>query len=104
MRLRRRVRDEVGLTETILDVARTLLRVTVPDIEERGCTLVGISVGHLCDDPPAQLVLPFERGDTEALDDALDDLAERFGSKAVTRAVLLGRDGGLPGSVPMLPD
>jgi DNA polymerase-4 len=89
-------------TETLLDVARTLLRVTVPDIEERGCTLIGISVGHLCNDPPSQLVLPFERGDTEALDDALDDLEERFGAKAVTRAVLLGRDTGF--SVPMLPD
>jgi DNA polymerase-4 len=91
-------------TETILDVARNLLRSTLPDIADRGCTLVGISVGHLCDDPPSQLVLPFTRHDTEALDDALDDLKERFGSKAVTRAVLLRHDGGFSGSVPMLPD
>jgi DNA polymerase-4 len=91
-------------TETLLDVARNLLRVTVPDIEERGCTLVGISVGNLCDDPPSQLVLPLTRHDTEALDDALDDLKERFGAGAVTRAVLLGRDSGFSGSVPMLPD
>ena len=37
-----------------------------------------------------------------ALDAALDDVRDRFGSTAVTRAVLLGRDPGM--SVPLLPD
>ena len=37
-----------------------------------------------------------------ALDAALDEVRDRFGSEAVTRAVLLGRDQGL--SVPLLPD
>jgi hypothetical protein len=37
-----------------------------------------------------------------ALDAALDDVRDRFGSAALTRAVLLGRDEGL--SMPMLPD
>ena len=37
-----------------------------------------------------------------ALDAALDDVRDRFGSAAITRAVLLGRDQGL--SVPLLPD
>jgi DNA polymerase IV len=32
----------------------------------------------------------------------LDDIRERFGSDAITRAVLLGRDHGP--SVPLLPD
>ena len=36
------------------------------------------------------------------LDLALDEVRDRFGSAAVTRAVLLGRDEGL--SVPLLPD
>jgi DNA polymerase IV len=36
------------------------------------------------------------------LDATLDDVRERFGSGAITRAVLLGRDQGL--SVPLLPD
>ena len=36
------------------------------------------------------------------LDGALDDVRDRFGSAAVTRAVLLCRDPGL--SVPLLPD
>jgi DNA polymerase-4 len=89
-------------TETVLDVARTLLRDAMPLIAERGCTLVGLSMGNLCEDPPSQLVLPFSRHESEALDDAIDDLRERFGSTAVTRAVLLGRDTHL--SVPLLPD
>ena len=45
-------------------------------------------------------MLPFER-DTDALDAALDEVRLRFGSAAVTRAVLLGRD---RASVPLLPD
>jgi DNA polymerase-4 len=89
-------------TETVLDTARSLLRDAQPLIAERGCTLVGLSMGNLCDDPPSQLVLPFSHHETEALDDALDDLRERFGTKAITRAVLLGRDTHLP--VPLLPD
>jgi len=49
-----------------------------------------------------QLELPFERHDGAALDAALDDVRDRFGSSAVTRAVLLGRDQGI--SMPLLPD
>ena len=89
-------------TSTILNAARELLRVAVPMIERQGITLVGISVGNLDDDHAVQLTLPFGRGSGGALDAALDDLRERFGSSAVTRAVLLGRDPGL--TVPMLPD
>jgi DNA polymerase-4 len=91
-------------TETVLDVCRSLLRDAMPLIEEKGCTLIGVSMGNLCNDPPSQQVLPFSRHETEALDDALDDLRERFGTKAVTRAVLLGHDSGMSGSVPLLPD
>ena len=48
-----------------------------------------------------QLELPFF-GDHFALDVALDEVRERYGSAAVMRAVLLGRDSGL--SMPLLPD
>jgi DNA polymerase-4 len=44
--------------------------------------------------------LPFDPYDD--LDAVLDQLRERFGPKAVTRAVLLGRETGL--TVPLLPD
>jgi DNA polymerase-4 len=91
-------------TSTVLDVARSLLRDALPMIDERGCTLVGLSMGNLCNDPPSQLVLPFDSHALTSLDDAIDDLNERFGSKAVTRAALLRHDTGLSGSVPLLPD
>ena len=89
-------------TETILATARGLLTAARPMIERQGLTLVGVAVGNLDDDGVVQLVLPFDGHGDGALDAALDDARERFGSAAVTRAVLLGRDQGL--SVPMLPD
>ncbi|HYX44999.1 MAG TPA: DNA polymerase IV [Acidimicrobiales bacterium] len=89
-------------TPTILATARGLLAGAVPLIERRGITLVGVAVGNLDDDGAVQLTLPFDRGSGGALDAALDDVRNRFGSAAVTRAVLLGRDPGL--TVPLLPD
>jgi DNA polymerase-4 len=47
-------------------------------------------------------VLPFDDVAGTALDAVLDTVHDRFGSAAVTRAVLLGRDPGL--AVPLLPD
>jgi DNA polymerase-4 len=47
-------------------------------------------------------MLPFDRQSSTALDTALDGVRDRFGSAAVTRAVLLGRDH--RPSVPLLPD
>ena len=89
-------------TQTILIAARALLEVSRPLIHERGITLLGISVSNLDDDSAIQLALPFHRGSGGALDTALDDVRDRFGSAAVTRAVQLGRDQGF--TVPMLPD
>ena len=74
----------------------------MPEIERRGLTLVGIAVANLEDDGAIQLVLPLDRHSGAALDAALDEVRRRFGSAAVTRAVLLGRDQGF--TVPMLPD
>jgi DNA polymerase-4 len=89
-------------TQTILAAARGLLAAALPMIEEQGLTLVGIAITNLDDDTAIQLELPFDRHSGNALDAALDDLHARFGSSAVTRAVLLGKDQGL--TVPMLPD
>jgi DNA polymerase-4 len=47
-------------------------------------------------------VLPFEGYEGGDLDAAVDAVRDRFGSSAVTRAVLLGRYQGP--SVPLLPD
>jgi DNA polymerase-4 len=74
----------------------------MPLIERQGLTLVGLAVGNLDDGRAIQLTLPFDRRSGGALDVALDDVRDRFGSAALTRAVLLGRDEGV--SMPMLPD
>ena len=47
-------------------------------------------------------MLPFDRRSGGALDAALDEVRRRFGTAAITRAVLLGRDQGW--SPPLLPD
>src|SRR5207245_11541707 len=93
-------------TDAVLEAARALLAAAGPLIRARGLTLVGVAVANLDDDGAVQLVLPFDRrhwaGGGRALDAALDDVRARFGSAAVTRAVLLGRDAHL--DVPLLPD
>jgi DNA polymerase-4 len=89
-------------THTILATARGLLAASMPMIEHQGLTMIGLAVANLDDDSAIQLELPFDRSLGVALDEALDNLRFRFGSNAVTRAVLLGRDHGP--TVPMLPD
>ncbi len=89
-------------TETVLAVARGLLAAATPLIEQRGLTLVGVAVANLENDDALQLPLPFHPRDELFLDEAVDDVRDRYGSKAVTRALLLGRDSGY--TMPMLPD
>ncbi|MCU1377994.1 MAG: DNA-directed polymerase [Acidimicrobiales bacterium] len=88
-------------TETILTTLRALVATAGPMIERQGLTLIGIAVSNLDNDDAVQLALPFD-GHGSALDATLDEVRDRFGASAVTRAVLLGRDEGF--SVPMLPD
>ncbi|MGZ6980291.1 MAG: DNA polymerase IV [Acidimicrobiia bacterium] len=89
-------------TRTILAAVRTLLVSARSTIERQGLTLIGVAVANLDDDAAVQLALPFDRAGSMGLDLALDDVRDRFGSGAVTRAGLLGSGPGL--SVPMLPD
>lgn len=88
-------------TRIVLGAARELLAASAPSIRERGLTLIGIAVSNLADDLPLQLALPLDGADTELLDAVLDEIRERFGPTAVTRAVLLGRRGL---EMPLLPD
>ncbi len=74
--------------------ARSLLARAMPLIERQGLTLVGISLTNLEDVDRIQLTLT-EDWRPDALDAALDEVRDRFGSAAVTRAVLLGRDPGI---------
>ncbi len=87
-------------TEPILTAVRALLTTAMPMIQRRGITLVGVALGNLEDAGAVQLVLPFNR--RLALDATLDSVRDRYGTAAITRAVLLGRDQGL--AVPLLPD
>jgi len=89
-------------TEAILVTARALLASAVPAIEQRGLTLVGIAVANLADADAVQLALPFAGHDEGALDAALDEVRDRFGTTSVVRAVLLGRERSF--TMPLLPD
>ncbi len=89
-------------TAAILATARGLLAAALPTIEHRGLTLVGVAVANLEDADGVQLPLPFEGRDDAALDAAVDEVRDRFGTTAITRATLLGRDRGL--TMPLLPD
>jgi DNA polymerase IV len=94
--------EATAQTQTLLATARGLLAASMPLIDSRGITLLGVSFGNLGDGGAIQLALPIERVRANALDAALDDIRDRFGSDAITRAVLVGRDQGL--TVPLLPD
>ena len=84
-------------TDTILTEVRGLLATAMPMIERQGLTLLGVTVANLDEGGPAA-----PPPSPTALDAALDEVRERFGSTSVTRAVLLGRGEGL--SVPLLRD
>jgi DNA polymerase-4 len=94
--------EPTAQTQKILATARGLLAAAMPMIERQGITLIGISLSNLDDDWAIQLALPFDRQRESAIDAVLDDIRDRFGTRAITRAVLLGRDNHI--AVPLLPD
>ncbi|WP_370942831.1 DNA polymerase IV [Amycolatopsis sp. cg5] len=89
-------------TEVILAAARELLADARTMIEDQGLTLIGVALSNLTRDNAIQLELPFDGYETTALDTALDQVRDRYGSAAITRATLLGRPDDL--EMPMLPD
>ena len=92
--------EATARTRTIVATARGLLATARPLIEARGLTLVGVTLGNLEPDAVAQLGLSLDP--QRAVDAAVDGVRDRFGSAAITRAVLIGRDEGL--AMPLLPD
>jgi len=88
-------------SHTILDAARTLLTTARPLIRAHGITLVGISLTNLESTGAVQLTLT-EDWRPHALDAAIDDVKDRYGSSSIMRAVLVGRDPGI--SMPLLAD
>lgn len=98
------LRHSTATTATWLETGRRLLADNWALIEERGCTLLGITISGLVDGRSQQLELPLfpDVVHENGLDAALDRLRDRFGSSAVTRANLVGRRVGL--EMPTLPD
>ena len=98
-------------TATILDALRKLLGGAMPLIDERGITLIGVTdasdvTALLAGASPATSAIAAHvdeivRG-LKSIPKSLDDVRERFGSKALTRAVMLGRAPGI--EMPLLPD
>ncbi|MGI8506865.1 MAG: DNA polymerase IV [Solirubrobacteraceae bacterium] len=92
--------EATSRTTALLTVARALFEAARPLIEQRGLTLIGVALTNLCDRSAIQLALAFDRA--SRLDGTLDALCERFGTAAISRGTLVGRD---PGPwVPLLPD
>ena len=89
-------------TDRILATMRRLMAGAMPLVDGRGVTLVGLSVADFGGADAEQLELPFGERWPGSLDQALDEVRERFGGKALTRAGQLGRDQGF--TVPLLPD
>jgi DNA polymerase-4 len=89
-------------TQTILNSIRGLLAAAMPMIDQRGLTMIGISVANLGHTDWIQPELPFESARGGELDAALDSVRDKFGTRSIDRAVLLHRD--LGPSMPMLPD
>ncbi|HEY1236990.1 MAG TPA: DNA polymerase IV [Solirubrobacterales bacterium] len=70
-------------TGAILAAAGALLEAAGPLIERRGITMLGIAVANLSDE--AQLELPLDPRVDPALDLAIDEIRERFGTDAIRR-------------------
>ena len=89
-------------TPVILAGLRALLAAAMPEVRQRGLTLLGISLTNLEDAGAVQLALPLEARPARDLDAAVDAVRERYGGDAITRGVLLGRD--LGHEMPLLPE
>lgn len=95
-------RGTTAQTDTVLIAVRELIASARPLIESKGMTLLSVSLENLDETDTVQMEFAFDDGESAALDAALDEVRERFGAGAITRASLVDGKGGL--TVPMLPD
>ena len=85
----RTVARPTAATDTILTAARALLASALPEIEQRGVTLLGLTVYNLDGGRGDQLRLPVDESNGTALDAAVDEIRDLFGTRSVTRAAAL---------------
>jgi len=86
----------------LLAVAQGLLAGALPEIADRGITLIGVSLSQLSRADDLQPELPIDWSEGVRLDTVLDAVREKYGAASVSRAAHLGRDPGL--STPLLPE
>ena len=98
----RTVRFPTDRSAVLLTVARGLLAGALPEIAERGITLIGVSLSQLARADSLQPEMPIDWEDGVRLDTVLDAVRDRFGAASVARAAHLGRDPGW--SPPQLPE
>ncbi len=79
-------------TDSVLVTAQALLSTARPMIQARGLTLVGIALANLESQDATQPPLPFDRREAATLDRTVDEVRDRFGDAAITRAALIARD------------
>jgi DNA polymerase-4 len=89
-------------TAVLLAVAQGLLAGALPEIADRGITLIGISLSQLRHIDDLQPELPIDWGEGARLDTVLDAVRDKYGATSVARAAQLGRDPGM--STPLLPE
>ena len=89
-------------TQTILITARALLAAARPLIASAGSRWSASRSATWTNEAALQLALPFDKAANDELDARAGSVRDSFGTNAITRGVLLGRDQGL--TVPMLPD
>lgn len=95
-------RHATGSGEDVAAAAVRLLDAAAALIRERGLTLVGVALSGLESNAVVQPTLELDAPDRTRLDTAVDAVASRFGSRAVTRASLLRTGEGI--AIPQLPD
>ncbi len=73
-------------TDTVLEAARRLLDARWDDLQSTGLTLLGLALSNLEDADAVQLGLPFTARSRPDRDAVVDQVREKFGSGAITRA------------------
>ena len=102
----------IATTAALAQIAEHLVGIAISEAAEgRGLSLIGISISKLVVSPHLQLELPLESRETAgirragstsdlertALDEAVDELRDRFGKETVAKAsAILRTRGGVP--------